>query len=77
MEEIPNRARDGDRRGSQYLLVSNYADVRRNTDTFEDSLRLYNLRRRPFTEFHFNAAVIRELADGDGSRGRQMLLASL
>jgi hypothetical protein len=62
---------------SRLLLISNYADIRRNGDTFTGGLRMYNLRRPPFAEFDFGAAVVRQFADGDGSRGRQMLLCDI
>lgn len=63
--------------GARTLLISNYAGIRRNGDTFTGGLRMYNLRRPPFTEFDFSAAVIGEIPDGDGSRGRQMLLCDI
>lgn len=65
------------RSGARYLLVSNYANIRHNGDTFTGGLRMYNLRLRPFAEMGFDTAVIREIADGDGSRGRQMLLCDI
>lgn len=63
--------------GARLLLISNYAKIRRNGDTFAGGLRLHNLMRRPFTEFGIEGAVIRRLPDGDGSRGRQMLLCDI
>lgn len=63
--------------GARHLLVSNYGDIRHNRDTFTGGLRLYNLQRPPFTEFNFRAAAIRALADGDGSRCRQMLFCDV
>ncbi len=63
--------------GARLLLVSNYAKVRRNADTFTGGLRLHNLLREPFTRFEFAAAVRRRLPDGDGNQGRQMLLCDI
>lgn len=63
--------------GARLLLVSDYARVRRNADTFTGGLRLHNLLQPPFDRFGFAAAVRRRLPDGDGNQGRQMLLCEI
>lgn len=63
--------------GARLLLVSNYAQVCRNEDTFTGGLRLYNLFRPPFDAFGIENAVKSVLADGDGNQGRQMLLCDV
>lgn len=76
-EQARQCLRNVTRSKAKYLLVSNYDDVRRNGNTFTGGLRLYNLQRAPFTEFDFSAAILRRIVDGDGSRGRQMLLCDI
>jgi SAM-dependent methyltransferase len=76
-EQVLACLRNVARSGARLLLVSDYAGVRRNGDTFTGGLRLHNLRRPPFTELNFAAATLRAVPDGDGNQGRQMLLCHI
>lgn len=60
--------------GVRYLLISNYASVPRNGNTFVGGLRLYDLYKEPFATKLKLPAPIRVFRDGDGSMGRQMIL---
>lgn len=60
----------------KYLLISNYAKISHNGDTFTGGLRLYNLRHPPFSEIGLPEPIA-QFRDGDGNEGRQMVLFGL